>query len=352
MGRRRASLSSVVAALMVWSLMAPEGASAAATRAPTSATLTILSGEVEHIRAADRVRGRAASGIDLAEGDRIVTGPDSRALITFLDGTTVAVEPGSAVTVRELVRGPGEPARVRLLILAGTLWARVGGWLGGRGTVTLESNTYSATARDGLIGAQAREDGAFVSWTRAGEVVLRDVSGETRLVLAPGEKGTLAATGTAVRETFSPTASTIEIVTQGPVAPLLVMPDGTRAAGFTADGLEVNHVFGSFSGERNGRRVIQVPGGWPGPYRLVLAATGDGAVTVTVVGRSGDRVVYWTDRRVRARAGERRGAEIVHRFGEFDRADPRTARIVDGWLGTFEERLGGVPPGVVLPAPP
>jgi hypothetical protein len=136
------------------------------------------------------------------------------------------------------------------------------------------------------------------------------------------------------------------------VAPLLVMPDGTRAAGFTTDGLEVNHVFGSFSGERDGRRVIQVPGGLPGPYRLVLAATGDGPASVVVTGLSGDRVVYWTERRFRARAGERRGAEIVHRFGEFDRADPRSARIVDGWLGAFDERLGGVPPGVVLPAPP
>jgi hypothetical protein len=320
----------------------------AATKAPTAATLTVLSGVVEHSRAVDRARARAASGADLAEGDRVATGPDGRALITFLDGTTVTVEPGSDVTVRELPSGQREPSRVRLLILAGTLWGRIAGWLGGRGTVTLESNAYSATARDGLIGAQARADGGFASWTRAGEVVLRDAGGERRAVLQPGEKGTFTADGAVTKEAFSVTASTIEVVVDGPVMPLLIMPDGVRAAGFVPPGIEVNQVFGSFTGVRDGRRVVQVPAGLAGPFRLVLAATGDGEYSVTVVGRAGDRAVYWGERRGRARAGDRRGGEIVQRFGEFERPDPRTARVIDGWLGPFSERLSAVPPTVVL----
>jgi hypothetical protein len=322
------------------------GAEPAATKAPTAATLTVLSGVVEHSRAVDRARARAASGADLAEGDRVATGADGRALITFLDGTTVTVEPGSDVTVRELPSG--QRSRVRLLILAGTLWGRIAGWLGGRGTVTLESNAYSATARDGLIGAQARADGGFASWTRAGEVVLHDAGGERRAVLQPGEKGTFTADGAVTKEAFSVNASTIEVVVDGPVVPLLIMPDGVRAAGFVPPGIEVNQVFGSFTGVRDGRRVVQVPAGLAGPFRLVLAATGDGAYSVTVVGRAGDRAVYWGERRGRVRAGERRGGEIVQRFGEFERPDPRTARVVDGWLGPFSERLSAVPPTVVL----
>jgi hypothetical protein len=313
-----------------------------------AATLTVLAGRVEHARGSGAA-GSASSGADLAEGDRVVTGADGRALITFLDGTTVTVEPGSQITVRELTAAPRESSRVRLLILAGTLWARVGGWLGGRGTVTLESNAYSATARDGLIGAQSRGDGAFVSWTRAGEVTLRDAQGEIRLVLQPGDKGTLSPAGGAVRESFAPSASTIEITAEGPVSPLLVMPDGARAAGFVPPDLEVNQVFGSFTGIREGRRVIQVPGGLAGPYRLVLAATGDGPYTVTVTGRAGDRLAYSSERSGRARAGMREGAEIVHRFGEFERADPRTARVTDGWVGPFSGRLGEVPSTVALP---
>jgi FecR protein len=341
--------TSAVAALALTLLL--RGVAVAAepppTKPPTAATLTVLSGVVEHARVADRARVRATSGADLAEGDRVATGAEGRALITFLDGTTVTVEPGSDVMVRELPSGQREPSRVRLLILAGTLWARVAGWLGGRGTVTLESNAYSATARDGLIGAQARSDGGFVSWTRAGEVVLRDAGGE-RAVLRPGEKGTFGPDGAVTKDAFSVNASTIEIVVDGPVMPLLVMPDGVRAAGFVPPGIEVNQVFGSFTGVRDGRRVIQVPAGLAGPFRLVLVATGDGTYSVAVVGRAGDRAVYWGERRGRTRAGERRGGEIVQRFGEFERPDPRTARVVDGWLGAFGERLGGVPPTIVL----
>jgi len=341
----------ILLALLALARPTPGPAAALEARTPTAATLTVLSGEVERVRGLEGIRGPAASGADLAQGDRVSTSREGRALITFLDGTTVTVEPGSTVTVRELVVGTQEPSRVRLLLLAGTLWARVGGWLGGRGTVTLESNAYSATARDGLIGAQARDDGAFLSWTRAGEVTLRDAAGETRAVLQPGEKGTLTAAGAVTKEAFSVNVSTLEIVTDGPVAALLVMPDGTRAAGFMPDGAEVNQVFGSFSGVRDGRRVIQVPAGLAGPYRLVLVATGDGPCSVTVTGRAGDRLVYWDERRVRAKAGDRRGAEIVQRFGELERPDPRVARIVDGWLGTFGSRLGTVPPTVILPSP-
>ena len=328
-------------------LVTPVSAQSPSNRPVTAATLTVLSGPVEHARAAGGPLAGAASGSDLAEGDRVVTAPSGRALITFLDGTTVIVEPGSDVTVREAAAGPG-PSRVRILILAGTVWARVAGWLGGRGTVTLQSNANSATARDGLIGAEARPDGSFVSWTRAGEVELRDARGTLRALLKAGEKGTLGYDGTDTTEPFSVNASTLEVTVEGPVLPLLIMPDGVRAAGFVAPGVEVNQVFGSFTGARDGRHVIEVPAGLAGPYRLVLAATANGDYRVSVVGRFKGKAVYWEDRRGRLREGEHRGGDIVQRFGEFERPDPRAARVMDGWLGRVKPVPAGIPTTIVL----
>ena len=86
----------------------------------------------------------------------MATGAEGRALITFLDGTTVTVEPGSDV----MVRGSRAGSASRRGCVSHPRGYAVGpcrGWLGGRGTVTLESNAYSATARDGLIGAQVAE---------------------------------------------------------------------------------------------------------------------------------------------------------------------------------------------------
>ncbi len=169
MGVRRA------AAVMTgaWLALLPAGVTVAQPlpTVSTAATLTVLAGPVDRARQGASP-SRAVSGTDLFEGDRILTGPSARALITFLDGSTVTVEPGSDVTVRQADVGSRERGRLRMLINTGTVWARVAGWLGGRSTVSLESNAYTAAAHDGLIGAQARGDGSFACWTRAGALGL------------------------------------------------------------------------------------------------------------------------------------------------------------------------------------
>src|SRR5262245_49038831 len=81
--------------------------------ASTAATLTVLSGRVDHAHAGASQAVTATSGTDLAVGDRVVTGPKGRALITFLDGSTVSVEPASDVTVRQAEMEGRNASRVR-----------------------------------------------------------------------------------------------------------------------------------------------------------------------------------------------------------------------------------------------
>ena len=250
----------------------------------TAATLTVLGGEVELVRSAGE-RGAAVSGTSLAVGDRIQTGPAGRGLITFLDGTTVTVEPRSEVTVRELEVGDRQRSNLQVLITAGTVWARIANLLGGRGTVSLASNTHAAIAHDGLIGAEQRTDGTFVCWTRAGTVQLVDASGASLALLEPGQKATIPPGSRQMTETFSAHRSTVEIVARGPVWPLVVMPDGVRLAGFVDPGIEVNQVFGSLTARRDDVRIVEVPGGAPGPYRVLLTGISDGDYMVTVTGR-------------------------------------------------------------------
>ena len=155
----------------------------------TAATLTVLSEPVGQVRAGADRPAAASSGADLAVGDRVVTGPDGRALITFLDGSTVTVEPASQVTVRQAEMPGRDASRVGLLVTVGTVWARVAGWLGGRATLTIESNAYSATAHDGLIGAQQQASGPFVCWTRAGDLEVAAPAGPV-VRLRPGRAST------------------------------------------------------------------------------------------------------------------------------------------------------------------
>src|SRR5260370_7277679 len=84
-------------------------------------------------------------------------------------------------------------------------------------------------------------------------------------------------------EPFVAGASTIEIESSGPVVPLLRMPDGVVAAGFLAESVEVNQVFGSLSASRGKQRwTVEVPAGAEGVYTLILTGAGSGPFTARV----------------------------------------------------------------------
>jgi hypothetical protein len=302
--------------LAVWLLLAqaPAYAQTPHRTVATAATLTVLGGGVEILRP-DGQRAAASSGTDLSAGDRILTPSGSRALVTFLDGTTVTVEPESDVTVREMDVGGREPSRIQIFITAGTVWARIANLLGGRGTVSLASNTHAAIAHDGLIGAEKRGEGNFACWTRAGTVELVDASGASLTRLEPGHRAVISQQRAPVTEEFSVHRSIVEVTARGPVWPLVVMPDGVRLAGFVAPGIEVNQVFGSLTEPRGSETwAVEVPGGFPGPYGILLTGIADGAFTVTVTGRIGDRAVYtrrWTGTIAR---GQRLGGGLTQDF--------------------------------------
>jgi hypothetical protein len=345
-----------VAPLLVALLLAPAarpGAQERTATVSTAATLTVLSGRVEHARAGSDRSGAAASGTDLAVGDRIVTSPGARALITFLDGSTVTVEPASDVMVRQAEIEGRDASRLRVLITVGTVWARVAGWLGGRATLTLESNAYSATAHDGLIGAPQQPNGSFVCWTRAGALEVAEPGGAPPTTLQPGQKATLAPGRPAVTEGFAVNQSTLEVVTSGPVLPLVAMPDGVRLAGFVEPGIEVNQVFGSLTAARAGAaHSVEIPAGLSGPYVLLLTAVGAGPFTVTVVGRHQGAVTYRHEHADTARRGQRLRAEIIQMLtGQMlgGPADPRTARA--GSAGMSALRPETARPGTVLLSP-
>jgi hypothetical protein len=333
------SPSAVAMALML-PLIVP--ASAAAQGAVT-ATLSVLAAPVERLPADAGAPETGVSGMNLAEGDRIRTGEGGVALITFLNGSTVTLAPGSDVTVKQAPTAGVRAAGIRMLIHAGRVWARVAQAAGSRSTLTLESNDYAATAHDGLIGAE-EAGGTFVCWTRRGMLSLTDHRGQGEVVLVAGQRARARIGVPVTPEPFVAGASMLEIRTTGPVVPLLRMPDGGRAAGFLAPDVEVNQVFGSLT-EGEGRRwIVEVPGGHEGPYTLILTGTGAGPFTVQVSGRYLGFTAYRQEIRGEARPGER----IFTRIGQAVRGDdPKTARVREASLEALREWDASEPAAVV-----
>lgn len=308
----------VMTPLLIPSLAMAQGA--------VTATLSVLTAPVERVAGDAGAPEPGITGMNLAEGDRIRTGAGGVALITFLNGSTVTLLSDTEVTVKQAPTGRANAAGIRMLIHAGRVWARVAQAAGSRSTLSLESNDYTATAHDGLIGAELSA-GTFWCWTRRGTLWLTDRSGQTDTVLVSGQRARARFGMPATAEPFAPSASALEIRTTGPVVPLVRMPDGSVAAGFLAPDVEVNQVFGSLTEAKGGQRwLVEVPGGHEGAYTLILTGTGAGPFTARIASRYVGFSAYRRDIRGEARPGERLFTRITQTV---QGQDPMTARAVE-----------------------
>jgi FecR-like protein len=335
---------SLVAMALMAPLLVP---SLAMAQGAVTATLSVLTAPVERIVGDAGAAEPGVTGMDLAEGDRIRTGTGGVALITFLDGSTVTLFSDTEVTVKQAPTGRARTAGIRMLIHTGRVWARVVQAAGSRSTLTLESNDYTATAHDGLIGAETVA-GSFVCWTRRGTLWLTDRSGQTDTILVPGQRARARFGQPVMAEPFAPSASTLEIRTTGPVVPLVRMPDGSQAAGFLAPDVEINQVFGALTEAKGGQRWrVEVPGGHEGPYTVILAGTGTGPFTARITARYVGFSVYRQDIRGEARPDERLFTRITQ---VVKGQDPMTARAVKATVDDL--RLGdAAEPAAIMASP-
>jgi hypothetical protein len=317
-----------------------------------TATLSILSGAVQYVPAGGGQPQAAKNGMNLAVGDRVLTGPKAEAVITFLDGSTLTVMPESDVTVKQAAIGTskGAGSKISIQINVGKVWARVVKFVDPNAGFSLESNTATATVHDGLIGGQQDADGTFSCWTKAGGMEVTDRQGRT-LVLIPGEKTVVKAGQPPIPQPFAVNQSAIKVAASPNVLPLLLMADKARVAGFVAPGVEVNQVFGSFtSAGPLGVHVIEVPAGVPGPFTLVLEGVQDGPFTVEVSGLFKGGQVYQQELAGTIQKGGRLTAQITQQLDPATSGDPKTAKLQGGKAEPLQPFTGPLP-GTILLSP-
>jgi hypothetical protein len=341
-----------VLAVVVALVLAPAAASAQGRgpgRVSTAATLSVLAGAVQRIPAGGGSAQPARDGASLAVGDRILTGKDATALVTFLDGSTVTVQPGSDVTVARADVGKGT-ARTGVRIGLGAVWARVARLADPGSGMTLESNTASATVHDGLIGGQQNADGSFVCWTQSPGMTVTDREGRTAR-LEPGQRATVKAGQEPAIAPFRVHQSALRITVPAGVLPLVLMPDGARVAGFVAPGVEVNQVFGSrTSAPADGGRGIEVPAGVPGPFLLVLEGERDVKDAFGWAAMHQGVPVYQQAMALGLGKGARLATTITLALDPATAAEPRTARVTGGSASPLAKHAGALP-GRILLAP-
>ncbi len=319
------------------------------TIASGTATLSILKGTVQRVPAAGGTTQAASDGQAVAVGDRILTGAGAEALLTFLDGSTLTIMPNADVAVKQATFG-AKRSNVGIQINVGKVWARVVKLVDAKSSFSLESNTATATVHDGLIGAQQDPDGSFGCWTKAGGLTVTDRQGQTT-VLLPGEKTTIKGGQAPAPQAFAVHQSAMNITATPNVLPLVLMDDQARLAGFVAPGIEINQVFGSYTGlGSDGGRTIEVPAGTAGPFTVILNGHASGPFLVTVTGLFAGERIYRVDLSGEIAQGERLVSRLTQEMDAATAKEPKTARVVGGSASHLESTRDPLPGRFVLSA--
>jgi hypothetical protein len=89
-------------------------------------TLSILSGSVDVIIPETNDTQPGTDGMTLDAGNRVKTSPDSTALLTFFDGSTLTLEPGTDIEIEQLELGDNQQTiTIILKQWTGKTWSHV-----------------------------------------------------------------------------------------------------------------------------------------------------------------------------------------------------------------------------------
>jgi len=248
---------------------------AAAPPAPTNlvdrSTLSIIRGGGQYSQQARGPVVAAVDGQEVAVGDRVVTGADANLVLTFFEGSTFALSPGTDIVVQRLA-GDATSRDFSLRLNLGTIWARVVSFGKPSATFEVASSSAVAVVRGSQIGARVLPDGTFQCWTREGAMDVNTAAGQ-QASLVDGETVVVQADGQIVAtRPFVAVESVLQVRTEGPVWPLLLHPHG-GANGLVAPGVVVSQTFGALVGAplQNGTvQNLEVPANIEGQYVLIL----------------------------------------------------------------------------------
>jgi hypothetical protein len=229
-----ATLAAVVVAgigLVSYRSLRPVAASAYAL--VDESTLMVLKGQVQLVRAGSAATNILADSV-VRVGDRLTVGPDSYAVITFFDGSTTELEPGTIIEVRHLDRSAGGGQQISFHQEAGKTWNRVEKLIDA--TSRFETTTASSVAfvrgTEYVVEIDAEQQTIVQAITDT-VVVQAVVNGQIQeVVLEPGFQTEVtpgSSPSSAHPNVMPPNGLRVEI--QGPVRPFLT-DDRNRSMGF------------------------------------------------------------------------------------------------------------------------
>jgi hypothetical protein len=290
-GARRIAVPVTLALVLL--IAASLGASNFMSPAPALAaqcTLSIFSGHVEVQAPGEDGNQNGTDGMTLSVGTHIKTAADSRALLTFFDGSTLELEPGTDIEIQQLDYTNEETINIVLKQWVGRTWSRVVKMVDAGSHYKIETPSACAIVRGTLFTTEVDEAGTTTVATTRGLV---SVVAQGEEVYLPANVQTSVSDGQAPSQPMASPRPSAEIIINidTPAIGSIINPNGA-STGELPDGTSFNQIPGSQSSLSEGTQVISLPQPESGEYMIVLRYLSEGTAYFNIQGKSEDRVAF------------------------------------------------------------
>lgn len=246
-------------------------------------TLNIISGHVSVLKKDALSWVTAKDGMVLYPGGRVKTAAGAQASISFNQGTTTKLEPGTDVIVTKIEENQDtQPYLVLLRQQSGKTWNQVART---ESEIDFQIKTASADIKvhGTLFSTEVDESGKTIVQTTEGQVSVSAGGEEVRVIagrLTEVERGATPAAPTPI----PPPRYELVFTFDRPAVGLVKAPNGS-SVGSLPGGVEINQVSGSLvSTADEAGQTIRMFNPEKGEYLLVLRGVTDGTGRVSVEG--------------------------------------------------------------------
>ncbi len=269
-----------------------------------TATLTLIAGQTE-VAPPGGTFGLGVDGQTLAVGARVRTGPEGRAVLTFFDGSTATLDPGTELTLSRVQPASSQGGLfLGIGLAAGRVWTQVTSLVERGSSFEVQAGGATAVAREGVTGFRMAPDGSVTCWLIDGApMTLRTLTGEIDLL--PGYQVTVAP-GQMRAEIGPRTLATglLEIQTEGSILARVVTPE-RLTVGFPFPDLVVNQLIDATTSlPEVPTRWLRIRGPSRGEHHIILQSIDGGPYRVRVRLSQDGRELLAREWTASARAGE------------------------------------------------
>ncbi|HSP56236.1 MAG TPA: FecR domain-containing protein, partial [Dehalococcoidia bacterium] len=205
-----------------------------------STILSVISGDVQVQNSGEAAPHQAVDGQEMLQGDRIITARDGRAVVTFFDGSTQTIEPGSDITLEKLSSNSKGGLSAEVRQDKGTTWNNVLRPEGSVSDFKVSTPAAVGAVRDTSFLVTVDLDGKTEFWSRLGTVDVQS-AGES-VAVGPGTSSITDPGGAPGEPQPKPRADSEVQMELASSAWLLVVDPNGYAAGIYPPGVPVNQI--------------------------------------------------------------------------------------------------------------